>query len=288
MEINRLKQFLTVARLGSLRAASEVLHISPGGLSKSLAVFEDDLGIGALFNRDGRGIVLTDNGKDLERRGDSFLEAYDAFLGKGAVSSTHIARIATFEVFSTYFLGQLCDEGLSDLNIACFERLPGRIEDDVASRRVDFGITYEPVPMRGLEYLKIAKIKMGVFGRRAVFGKMKYSEWPFAAPNIPVEHAPSGVKGLDGWPDDKVPRLIRYQVDMMQSAMDLARRGLAVVHLPEFVARLHNEQANAANQLEELNAHPVRVDRWAYIVKRIGTSETKIIKIVARVLRQVV
>jgi DNA-binding transcriptional LysR family regulator len=63
--------------------------------------------------------------------------------------------------------------------------------------------------------------------------------------------------GMDGWPNHRHPRRIRYQVSLMESALELCRRGLAVAYLPAFIARLHDATTSRRAQLVEL-ACPVR------------------------------
>ena len=64
METNRLKQFCTVKETGNLRKAANLLGISHSGLSKSMKALEEELGF-PLFQSNGRGIVVTDEGLKL-------------------------------------------------------------------------------------------------------------------------------------------------------------------------------------------------------------------------------
>ena len=61
MNFEQLHQFLCVAQLGTVSAASEQLHISQPALSRSLARLEQELGI-QLFDRNGRAISLNQAG----------------------------------------------------------------------------------------------------------------------------------------------------------------------------------------------------------------------------------
>ena len=54
--------FFVVAKEGSIARASELLHLTPQTISGQLTVFEDQLGE-ALFNRVGRGLVLSEAGR---------------------------------------------------------------------------------------------------------------------------------------------------------------------------------------------------------------------------------
>lgn len=62
LNYKHLHYFWVVAKAGSIRLASQQLHITPQTISGQLSLFEDILGE-ALFNRDNRRFELTDRGK---------------------------------------------------------------------------------------------------------------------------------------------------------------------------------------------------------------------------------
>lgn len=63
--LNALRAFEAVARLGSLGAAGRELHVTHGAVSRQLRLLEDDLGV-ALFVREGRGLRLSEAGRQLQ------------------------------------------------------------------------------------------------------------------------------------------------------------------------------------------------------------------------------
>ncbi|HRE16335.1 MAG TPA: LysR family transcriptional regulator, partial [Rhodocyclaceae bacterium] len=56
-----LRAFELAARLGSIKAAADQLHVSASALSRRIQSLEEELGQ-SLFVRDARGITLTDVG----------------------------------------------------------------------------------------------------------------------------------------------------------------------------------------------------------------------------------
>lgn len=60
--LNALRAFEAVARLGSVTAAADELHVTSGAVSRQIKLLEEDLGT-LLLERDGRGIRLTAAGK---------------------------------------------------------------------------------------------------------------------------------------------------------------------------------------------------------------------------------
>ena len=59
-----IRYFLSVAKYGSISRAANVLKISQSALSQSMKNLEEHLGI-TLFNRNTRGVILTEEGKVL-------------------------------------------------------------------------------------------------------------------------------------------------------------------------------------------------------------------------------
>lgn len=287
MDTNRIRQILVVAHTGNLRKAAEILHISHSGLSKSLKTLEAELGGRALFTRVGRGIALTDYGQKIVHSAPELLRAVDHFLAGEPTVAVRPFRVATFEVFSTYFLGRYCKVYRPTEPLSARESIPGEIEKSVISGEADVGITYEPIPRGGIDFLRVTRIRMGIFGLSSAFPAPQLANLPFAAPAIPLQGTPTGAKGLDGWPDDKFPRNIRFHVDMMESALDLCRSGLAVIFAPRFIVELHNATHQKAYCLEELTIkEKISVHREVYLVKRTGSEESREMRVLARALRQ--
>jgi DNA-binding transcriptional LysR family regulator len=64
VEIAQLRTLICVAELGSLSKAADRLRIAQPALSRQVRMLEEELGI-ALFTRHGRGMVLTEQGRDV-------------------------------------------------------------------------------------------------------------------------------------------------------------------------------------------------------------------------------
>lgn len=62
LNYHHLRYFWAVAREGSLRRASEILHVSQPSMSAQIKQLEDALGA-SLFRREGRGLALTEAGE---------------------------------------------------------------------------------------------------------------------------------------------------------------------------------------------------------------------------------
>ena len=288
METNRLRQFCTVVETGNLRKAGELLGISHSGLFKSLKVLEDETGI-RLFLPSGRGIVVTDSGRELYERSSHFFHDLERLLGKETSVEPDLLRIGSFEVFTTYFMGRLLRDYLPKTQVEIHELVPGRLEEALLLKRIDLGITYEPVPRPKINYSKVGRISMVAYALKDQFACRDLIDVPFAVPVSPLEGTPSQVKGLDAWPEQRFKRTSVFKVDLMATGLELTRQGLCAIFIPKFVAELHNE-----NTLSKFHLHPLalpksmpNIHRDVFLVHRESTPENKVMKKVAQALRDI-
>ncbi len=112
MDSNRLRYFLVVTETESLRKAAEALHISAGALSKAIKQLEYETGTTLLVPA-GRGIVITEDGRELARRGQPLIEGLNRLKNelkekqKSSDNHSKPIRMGSFEVFTTHFLSKL-------------------------------------------------------------------------------------------------------------------------------------------------------------------------------------
>ena len=67
MDLRHVRTFVTVAEQGSVSKAALRLHITQPALSRQIKDFQRELGL-KLFDRVGRGLVLTSEGESIARR----------------------------------------------------------------------------------------------------------------------------------------------------------------------------------------------------------------------------
>jgi len=289
METDRLRQFKTVVDAGGLMKASELLGITGGGLSKSIKVLEEELGF-KLFSQHGRALELTELGAIFYKKLPAAQKVLDELQNvhkESITSSSKKIRFATFEVFSTYFLPSFLVKNNQDLIFEIREAIPGEMEKMIANNHADIGITYEPIPTKGIKFLKVSKLQMAIFSSSKNFAtKYTLKDVPFAVPINPIQGAPSGVKGLDGWPNHKKERNEMFKVEMMETALQLASKGQCVVFIPTFIAHFFNQQMKQSFKLWELKfSGSPNLSRDVFIILRKNDQENSIIKKLARELR---
>ena len=289
MDMNRLHYFTVIVDSGSLSRASEILHISQPALSKAMKVLESELGL-QLFTPNGRNLSLTDEALRLFPKIRKLLQDAEVLLSKSEEIFQDKIRLGTFEVFSTHFFGRLVKNYFPEIEIELHELRPGQLEAALIRGDIDYAITYIPIPHPDLDFHEITKTKMVICGRKVFFKDKDFNELDFVIPIMPVTGSPTKMNGLDGWPDEKILRKIKYKVSMMESALELCRQGKACAYIPQFILQMHNETVKDSLELVEY-PYPLKKlgnPQAVYVVKRKSTTETSKHKKLAKALRQLI
>lgn len=288
MDMNKLHYFCTVEQTGSLAKASELLHLSQPAISKSIKALEAELGK-KLIIPSGRGISITDDGKLLAKKARPLVEKVSGLseIFDEKKSDQPPLSIGTFEVFSTYFLGQVISSEFKSREVDVLELMPGELEKSIVEGFVDIGITYLPIPNPEIDIFKIMKIEMGIYGLKNKFKSTPISDIPFVTPIQKLIGTPSKVRGLDGWPDDKIPRNILYRVTMMETALELCRQGVCVGYFPKFIIDLHNKKVKSSSALHLVSTKEIlkKSSQDVYMIKRKSHLETSDFKKISKSLR---
>lgn len=283
MEINRVYQFRTVYETESIRRAAQLLNLSPGALSKSIKVLEGEIGE-SLFVAKGRNIVPSEFAKTFYARSASLIQSYEDLVKKPHVPERlPLISIATWEVFSTYFIGHILESVFKGHRLRIIERTPHDLEKSILEGRADIGITYAPVPHRDLEICRVTQFRYGVYVLEGCFKNRDLHDLPFAAPITEFSRSANGVQSLDNWPNE-VPRKVQYEFELLESALEACRRGNCAIFCPSFVVHLHNQSSR--KKLIELRYHEVRdIYRDLYLITRRGAADSSIFNKMKKALK---
>ncbi len=285
METNRLRQFCVVYETKNLRKAAEILFMSHSALSKSLKVLQEEVGI-RLLEQQGRGILITEEGKDFVHKAQALLDLEAKILSRSSQLGEHF-KIGTFESFSTHLIGMKWHKYFQDLPLQLHEFSSGALERAVSEGVIDVAITYEPVPTRDLEFISLGKVTMGIYHRKGSFKRMDFEKLPFVTPLIPASGTPSSAKGLDGWPEHEIPRNVQYRVDMMESGLALVRSGQACIFIPDFVARSQNQALSEEYKLVE-REYPLegrKIERRVFLIVKVSRQKEKNVRRLAEMIK---
>jgi len=104
MDLDQLRYVLKIAELGGFTRAAAAVHLSQPALSRSIARLERELGQ-PVFERQGRGVVLSDAGRIVVERAREILALVDdlkaAIVDDGRTGAVRLAAIPTI---APYFL----------------------------------------------------------------------------------------------------------------------------------------------------------------------------------------
>ncbi len=81
MTLNQLNYIITIAEVGSMNKAAEVLFVAQPSLSSSIKELEKELGI-IIFNRSGKGVTLTPDGAEFLIQAREIYSSYENLLEK--------------------------------------------------------------------------------------------------------------------------------------------------------------------------------------------------------------
>lgn len=153
-----LRYFVVVARAGSIRKASEELHVATSAVSRQIQKLEDELGT-PLFERLPNGLRLTQAGVATLRHAKATLEEFDLLkseLGALKGRKTGLVRVASLDSLLVQFLPE---------QVLAFHRAhPGvdfrvqsgvhnRIATLVAEGEADIGITFSLARPEDTEFI---------------------------------------------------------------------------------------------------------------------------------------
>lgn len=148
MNLRQLQYFIEVGELESVSRAADRLHVAQPALSRHMRTLERDLGV-RLFQRDGRGIILTNAGIVFRDRVKAVLRELDrATLEVKALSRSPGGRIDFGMPFSvsqalTRVLVHHVQEELPGVVLRVIDGWTGFIIEWLLLGRLDLGIIYD-------------------------------------------------------------------------------------------------------------------------------------------------
>ena len=168
MELRHLRYFLAIAENNSYRQASEELLISQPTLSQQMKDLEKELGV-ALFERAGRGIRLTQQGKlfvDYAQRSLNVLSEAQSAINEFAAVLRGRLRIGVLQTVGAYLIPSAAVRFSTEfpgVDLQLLEMSAGEIEDSVCDGSIDLGISFQPAGRREIEFEKLFEEQLMLF-----------------------------------------------------------------------------------------------------------------------------
>ena len=166
MTFAQLRSFATVARIGSVSAAADVLGVSEPAVSSAVASLRRDLG-DELFVRVGNGIRLTPGGERLAAAAAEMLGLEDRVRHEidEARGERGLLRLAVSPTVAEYVSAPLLDaftRRRPTLEVAQEVASPEDFPALLADRRVDVALGPPPPPATGIETVPFLRYKLVV------------------------------------------------------------------------------------------------------------------------------
>lgn len=160
MDVVQLKTLIHVAELGSLSKASDRLHIAQPALSRQIRLLEKELGA-YLFERHGRGMQITDVGRDVLAHATRIMEEMESIRssvvgGKSSIRGTvMLGTTPTVAAIVTVPLVRKIREAHPDLGVRLSSAFSGYLLDWVQRGELELAISYDPQPLHTLRIVPV-------------------------------------------------------------------------------------------------------------------------------------
>jgi LysR family transcriptional regulator, nitrogen assimilation regulatory protein len=241
LDVTQLKTLIHVAELGSLSKAADRLRIAQPALSRQIRLLEQELGA-SLFDRHGRGMVLTEIGREvldhaarvmseLDAIRNTVAEGRDSYRGKVNIGTTPtVARIVTLP------LVQKIREAHPQLAVRFSSAFSGFLIDWIQRGELETAVTYDPKPLKSLRIVPVMMENLLL-----VAGRDSGLSLSRAVPFSHIADAelilPSRPHGLRAIVEDCAQRVgirpvTKIEVDSFEAMIDLVRCGFGATVLP--------------------------------------------------------
>lgn len=241
MDIAQLKTLIHVAELGSLSKASDRLHIAQPALSRQIRLLEKELGT-YLFERHGRGMLITDSGREVLAHAARIMEELESIRssvagGKASFrGSVVIGTTPTVAEIVTVPLVRKIKEAHPELAVRFSSAFSGYLLDWVQRGELELAISYDPQPLHTLRILPVMMENLLLVGPASA-GLRLDRPVRFDTLRTQALVLPSGRHGLRVIMDDcaekaGVALLTSVEADSFGAMIDLVRHGFGFTALP--------------------------------------------------------
>ena len=145
MTIQQLHYAIVIAEKGSINKAAETLYVSQPSLTSALQELEKDIGI-IIFNRSGKGVTLTNDGKEFLLYARQVYSQYEAlqdrYSAKGSIKKKFAVSTQHYSFAVKAFVEMVKSFDTKEYEFAIMEERTREVIDDVATTRSEIGILY--------------------------------------------------------------------------------------------------------------------------------------------------
>jgi DNA-binding transcriptional LysR family regulator len=198
MDTRDIRYFLKIAELSHLGKAADMLHISQPALSKAVSRLEQTYGV-RLFDRVGRGIVLTEAGQLLRERFRMLDEDLNdigrevSSYGKGVAGTVRLGCSASIASFFLPAVCSLMQSRISEVNLHVSVAMDDMLRNSLRAGELDViispenaGADSQALTSRPLlrDTVVVVARERHPLGKRASLADMAASKWILPARTV--------------------------------------------------------------------------------------------------------
>lgn len=250
MDLSQLRTLLAVAELGSLSKAADRLRIAQPALSRQIRLLEDELGT-PLFERHGRGMVITEIGRQIVGRAARILSEVNEIFGDVADLSASLSGHVVIgmpptvaEIITVPLVAAFRDSH-PNMELRFVSAFTGYLLDWLQRGEIDVAVLYDPRPTRSLRSTPLLLESLFLIGP-AGSPLSLYRAVPFRQLGAETLFLPSQRHGLRSIleryaADAGITLTVRVEADSLSTLKDLVKSGLGTTVLP--LPSIHDDVA---------------------------------------------
>lgn len=281
MDLGRLRLFLQIIDSGSMSAAARAVHLTQPALSRTLAQLEGELGT-ALFDRRGRGLVLTAAGRALEPKARTLLDEAERVareVSRAAERDYADLWLGTIDSAATYLMPELVPTLYTTypgLAVRFHTARSGALLEKIRKAELDLAIVAHSGPPAGVRAESIARYELQYFGRKDLFptlAKVRTAAELLDFPIVEIEpgHGEPGMRPKDG--------LSYALASNVHACKSLMLSGFGVGDVPAFVLTpAERQRLVAARVAHDPNCHLYLVAAAHFLGKTPDAMRATILK----------
>ena len=241
MDIAQLKTLVHVAELGSLTKAAERLNIAQPALSRQIKLLEAELGV-SLFDRHGRGMVISDAGRDVLDHAIRIMTEMESIRnttanrGSPYHGTVMIGTTPTVAKIATIPLVESIRHAHPQLKVRFTSAFSGHLLDWLQRGDLDLAVFYDPKPLKSLRIVPILLENLLVVSVGGGKFRLDHPQ-PFTSLADEELVLPSPRHGLRRIMEDCAHRAgvtlrASVEADSLEAMIDLVRHGFGSTVLP--------------------------------------------------------
>jgi LysR family nitrogen assimilation transcriptional regulator len=289
MDLARLKYFVAVADAGSFSRAAAALHLSQPALSRQVLLLEEDLGQ-RLFERTGRGAVLTDAGAALREHARGILELADRaradlrerqLIPRGRLTvglPPRVAHVLTADLVERFHAQ------FPQAAITVVEGLSIRLREELVAGRVDLAIVFDPPSTPQIQAETLVREPLVLISVRPLPPRLRLAE--VAQRALVMPSGPHALRQLleQHTRPRGLPLKLVAEVDSVQTVLSLVARGVADTVLPVSALRAWTY----AQPLHQAAIHAPAMRNKLVLAVPAARPATRLSRYAAQLLRELV